>query len=333
MNTNNEIWVWIEQRNGRLMEVSLQTLGKGLELCGEINAKLSAVLIGENVEEAAEELISYGANKVYMVSDEKLKFYESNAYTRIISELIEQHKPEIMLLGATSIGMDLAPAIAAKVNTGLTAHCSGLNIETIDDKPLLVASVPGFSGGMIVKIICPEKRPQMATLSSGIAEKPEKDETRQGEILKTEYKPTEEDLKIRTIEMVEKQPSCKPVEGAAIVVSGGKGMKQDGVKLVTELAEALDAAVGGTRPACDAEWVSRDNLIGSSGVTISPKLLISIAASGAPHYTSGFLKSKYILAIDKNPEAPIFNVCDLGIQADLNEIIPPLLEEIKAIKK
>ncbi|MCM1567003.1 MAG: electron transfer flavoprotein subunit alpha/FixB family protein [Dehalobacter sp.] len=332
MNTNNEIWVWAEQRNGKLMDVSLQTLGKGLELSKVTSGKLSAVLIGDSVGDLAKELVSYGAEAVYMVSDPQLKYYQSNAYTRIISELITQYKPGIMLFGANITGMDLAPAIAARVRTGLTAHCSDLSIDNIDGKLQLVASIPGFSGGMIVKITWDEKRPWMATLSSGAAEKPDKDESRQGVIVEVDYKATEEDLRIQTIEMVEKQPSAMPVEGAAIVVSGGKGIKSnEEVKLVKKLAEILNAAVGGTRPARDAQWISEDNLIGSSGKTVSPKLFISIGASGAAHYTCGFLKSKYIIAINKDPKAPIFDVCDLGIQADLSEILPSLIEELKPV--
>lgn len=330
MSTNSEVWVWAEQRNGKLMDVSLQTLGKALELSQDINGRVAAVLIGDDAGALAEELVSYGAEKVYLVADAQLKNYQSNAYTRIISELIEQYQPEMMLFGANIIGMDLAPAVAARVRTGLTAHCSDLKMETIDGKSQLVATIPGFSGGMIVKISWDEKRPCMATLSSGAAEKPEPDQSRQGGIITVDYQATEEDLKIQTIEMVEKQPAATPVEGAAIVVSGGKGVKsEDDVKLIQELADVLGAAVGGTRPARDAQWVVEDNLIGSSGKTVSPKLFISIGASGAAHYSCGFQKAKYVIAIDKDPKAPIFEVCDLGIQADLNEIVPALIEALK----
>lgn len=312
------------------MDVSLQTLGKALELSQDINGRVVAVLIGEDAGPLAEELVSYGAEKVYLVTDAQLKNYQSNAYTRIISELIEQYQPEMMLFGANVIGMDLAPAVAARVRTGLTAHCSDLHMETIDGKSQLVATIPGFSGGMIVKISWDEKRPCMATLSSGAAEKPEPDQSRQGEIITVDYQATEDDLKIQTIEMVEKQPAATPVEGAAIVVSGGKGVKsEDEVKLIQELAKVLGAAVGGTRPARDAQWVVEDNLIGSSGKTVSPKLFISIGASGAAHYSCGFQKAKYVIAIDKDPQAPIFEACDLGIQADLNEIVPALIEALK----
>ena len=330
MSTNSEVWVWAEQRNGKLMDVSLQTLGKALELSQDINGRVAAVLIGDDAGALAEELVSYGAEKVYLVADAQLKNYQSNAYTRIISELIEQYQPEMMLFGANIIGMDLAPAVAARVRTGLTAHCSDLKMETIDGKSQLVATIPGFSGGMIVKISWDEKRPCMATLSSGAAEKPEPDQSRQGEIITVDYQATEEDLKIQTMEMVEKQPAATPVEGAAIVVSGGKGIKsEDDVKLIQELADVLGAAVGGTRPARDAQWVVEDNLIGSSGKTVSPKLFISIGANGAAHYSCGFQKAKYVIAIDKDPQAPIFEVCDLGIQADLNEIVPALIEALK----
>lgn len=331
MDKNNEVWIWVEQRNEKIMEVSLQVLGKGLELSKELNRKLSAIVIGDNIEGFAKEVISYGADKVYTISDPQLKYYESSAYTRMISELVEEHKPEIMLFGASSIGMDLASAVAARTNTGLTAHCNELYINTIDGKQQLVTTVPGFSGGMIVKIICPEKRPQMATVSAGVAEKPEKDETRQGDIIKVAYKATEGDLKIRTIEIVEGEPTCMLVEDSKVVISGGKGMKTEGVRLVEELAQILGAAIGGTRPVIDAGWVPEDNLIGSSGKTISPKLFFSIGAHGASHYTSGFGKAECVLAIDKDPKSPIFDSCDLGIVADLNEILPYLIEELRAI--
>ncbi len=330
MSNNSNIWVWIEQRNGKLMDVSLQTLGKGIELAKYLAGKVAAVLIGDNVEGLAKEIISYGADNVYLVSDPGLKLYQSRAYTRIISELITRHKPDIMLMGASNIGIDLAPAVAARVETGLTAHCSDLQIEIIDNKPQLVATIPGFSGGMIVKIVWNENKPWMATVSSGVAEKPDFDENRQGAVVKVDYEAKDEDLQIQTVEMVEREPASMPVEGAAIVVSGGKGIKtNEEFKLVKDLAEVLGAALGGTRPARDAEWITADNLIGSSGKTISPKLFISIGASGAAHYTCGFMKAKYIIAIDKDPSAPIFDMCDLGIQAELNEIVPCLIEQLK----
>ena len=330
MSNNNNIWVWIEQRNGKLMDVSLQTLGKGIELAENLAGKVAAVLIGDNVENLAKEIIGYGADNVYLVSDTSLKLYQSRAYTRIISELIALHKPDIMLMGASNIGVDLAPAVAARVKTGLTAHCSDLQIETIDGKQQLVATIPGFSGGMIVKIAWNDIKPWMATVSSGVAEKPGFDENKQGSVIKVDYEAMDEDLQIQTVEMIEKEPASMPVEGAAVVVSAGKGVKsKEEFKLIQDLAEALGAAVGGTRPARDAEWVTNDNLIGSSGKTISPKLFISIGASGAAHYTTGFMKAKYIIALDKDSSAPIFDMCDLGIQADLNEILPRLLEQLK----
>ncbi len=330
MNPHSEVWIWAEQRDGRLMGVSLELLGKGLELAKEIDGRVAAVLIGDNVEVLAKELIAYGAGKVYLISDPQLKLYQNDAYARIITELIERYKPEIILLGATTIGMDLAPRIAAKAKTGLTAHCSDLYIERIDSKPQLVTTVPGFGGGIMVKIACPEKRPQMATVRSGVMERPSKDEARRGEIVRVEAKVKEEDLRARTVEMVEEQPSGIPLEGANIVVAGGWGLQAaGGFKPIQELANVLGAAVGGTRPAVDAGWIPEEYMLGSSGKTISPKLLISIGASGAMHFTTGFLKSKSILAINIDPGTPIFEVCDIGIVGDLREIVPCLIKEFK----
>ena len=335
MNTDGEVWIWAEQRNGKLMEVSLEVLGKGLELANKTGVGLAAILIGNNnIEAMAKELIAYGANKVYLISDPQLEFYQNNAYVRLISELIEQYKPEIMLLGATVIGTDLAPTIAARVKTGLTAHCSDLCIENIDNKPQLITTVPGFGGGIMVRIACLEKRPQMATVGPGVMKKADKDETRQGEIVRVEAQVGEEDLKARTVEMVERQPAGMPVESASIVVAGGRGLKAaGGFKPLQELAEMLGAAIGGTRPARDAGWISEENLIGSSGKTVRPKLFVSIGASGAMHFSSGFSRAKSVLAINNDSQAPIFEVCDLGIVADLNEIVPCLIKELKKTKQ
>lgn len=331
--TNNEIWVWIEERNKKIMGISLEALGKAIELKKGNGCKVASIIIGENVDELAKDCISYGSDKVYQVSDPKLKHYNSGLFTRIIYDLAKDNIPNILLLGANSIGMDLAPTVAVKFETGLTAHCSDLYYEKTNGEKQLIATVPGYSGGMVVKIVCPEKRPEMITVSAGVGEKPTMDPDRQGEIIKVDFKPEEKDDRITTIEMVEKEPLSMPVEGAVIVVTGGRGMKEtEGVELVRELCDSLGAAMGGTRPAIENGWVEQENLIGASGKTVSPKLFISIGANGATHYTAGFDKADYVLAIDNNPKAPIFQVCDLGIVDDLYKIVPPLIEEINKNK-
>lgn len=330
MESHGEVWVWAEQRNGRLMGVSLELLNKGSELAAESATELAAVLIGDKTKELEDELVAYGASKIYSVTDERLGLYQSDVYANIIANLINQYKPEIMLMGATNIGMDLAPRVAAKVDTGLTAHCVDLYTSKTGNKPQLLASVPGFGGNLMVEIVCPEKRPQMFTVRPGVVEKPGKVEGRQGQIIRVKANINDADFKARTIEMVEEKPAGKPLEEADIVVAGGWGLQSTGgFKLVEELANTLGGAVGGTRPAVDKGWIPEERMLGSSGKTISPKLFISIGASGAMHFSTGFLKSKVILAIDKNPKAPIFEVCDLGIVGDLGKIVPHLIRELK----
>lgn len=327
---NNDIWIWAEQRNGRLMDVSLQILGKARELAEEMGGKAVAVLLGNDIDSLAEELIAYGAEEVYLISDPQLTHYQSDAYTRLISELVERAKPEIMLLGATAIGMDLAPSVAARVKTGLTAHCSNLYIDKIEGEPKLIASVPGYGGGMIVNISCPKRIPQMATVSSGVAEKPSRSEGRKGEIIRVNVELREADFRAKTIEMFEEEPEGIPIDKADIVVSGGYGMKSaGGFESLKEIADLLGAAVGGTRRAVEEGWMKEDRMIGVSGKIISPKLLISFGASGANHWTAGFIGANKVLAIDSDPDAPVFDVCDIGIVDDLNEVIPIMINKIK----
>lgn len=325
-----EVWVWAEQRNGRLLGVSLELLGKGRELAEKLGVGLAAVLLGDRVEGLAKELIAYGAGKVYLLEDSHLKLYQGDLYTRAISELVKRHKPEILLMGATAIGMELAPSVAARVDTGLTAHCVGLTIEPVKDKPLMVAAIPGFGGKIMVKIACPEKRPQMVTVKAGMMEKPGRDEARQGQIIREKFDLRPEDMKARTLEMVEEKPVGVPVEEADTVVSVGWGVQSaPNLKLAKEMATVLRAGWAGTRPAVDKGWVPEEDMIGQSGKLVSPKLFISLGASGAMAYAVGFLKSKVVLAVDKNPGAPVFEMCDIGIVGDLSKLLPLLLEEFK----
>lgn len=330
MKRGNPVWVWTEQRNNRLMEVGIELLGKGLELSERLNVKLETILIGDQTRELADELIAFGADTVYTVEDARLQAYQSDVYPNIVADLIKKHSPEILLIGATNIGMDLAPRVAAKLKTGLTAHCVDLYIDEDGGVPYLAHIVPGWGGNLMVKIVCPEKRPQMATVRPGVLEKPVRDEERKGEIVKITPDIKDGDFRVRTIEMVEEKASGIPIEEADIVVAGGWGLYAvGGFKPIEELAEVLGAAVGGTRPAVDKGWIPDDQMIGQSGKTISPKLFISVGASGAMHFTTGFLRSKVIMAIDQNPDAPIFEVSDIGIVGDLREILPCLIEELK----
>ena len=330
MSTHHEVWIWAEQRNGRLLDVSLEILGKAIELAEEIDGSTAAVLVGNEVDKLAEDLLTYGAGKVYLFSDPLLANYQSDAYTRLISELVMENQPEIMLLGATTIGMDLAPSIAARVKTGLTAHSCSLEIDKTGDRPQLIAAVPGWGGGMIVNIICPDHSPQMATVSPGVAEKPGRSDNPKGQIIPMKVELTDDDFRVRTIEMVEDLPEGLQIDEAEIVVSGGYGMKSiGGLNPLKELADALGGALGGTRPALDEGWIRESSLIGVSGKIISPKLLLTVGASGANHYTAGFTKAGKVVAVNSDPNAPIFNVCDIGIIGDVAEVLPIMLDKLK----
>jgi electron transfer flavoprotein alpha subunit len=325
---SKEIWVWAEQRQGTLMPVSLELLGKGQDLSGKLGGKVAAVLIGGEVKGLASELLEHGCDKVYIAEDPALSLYQSGLYGNLLARYIEESKPEIVLWGATSVGGELAAWVAAKLRTGLTAHCIDLYIDEIEGKLQLVQVVPGWGGNLGLKIVC-DTRPQMATVKPGVMAEPPRRKA-EGEIvaLATEIKGS--DLRAETTEIVEEELEERPVEEAKIVVAGGWGLNSLGsFELVGELAKVLGGAVGGTRPALDKGWITESRLIGQSGKTVSPDLFISLGASGAAQFTTGFEKAKVILAVEQNPQAPIFETADIGIVGDLRNVLPLLIQELK----
>jgi electron transfer flavoprotein alpha subunit len=332
MTRSKEVWIWAEERNGRLMSISLEMLGKAMELAEEIGGSSAAALVGHEIEEGTQELISYGVDKVYAITDPRLNLYQSGAYARAIGDLVEEHRPEIMLLGGTNVGMELAPSVAARVGTGLTAHCCDLRIEEWGGEPKLIASVPGFGGGICVEIVCPEQVPQMVTLGVGVAEAPAKREDASGEIIRIEPQLDDVDFRARTIEMVENPPAGLPLEKAEVVVSAGYGMKaMGGIAALDELTECLEkAAIGGTKRALDEGWIAESDLIGVSGKTITPKVLLSFGASGASHWAAGFTGAEVVVAVNKKDDVPIFDICDYGIVADVCDVIPCFLGELRS---
>jgi electron transfer flavoprotein alpha subunit len=330
MSTAPEVWVWSEQRRGKLMDVSLELLGKGRELAEKLGADLAAVMLGDGVEGLAGELLHYGANKVYLLEHPALRLYEGNLYAKILADIAKSHEPKILLVGATTLGRELSAAVAARLGTGLIAHCIDLHI---DKESRLVQVVPGQTENTLVEYSC-LRSPQMATVRPGVFPRPERNQVVTGQIVKLVFKTESQDAKARTVELFEEEPSKMQLEGAGVVVAGGWGLYSvGGFEAIKELAEILGAVIGGTRPAADKGWVSQESMIGQSGKTVSPKLFISIGASGAMHFTTGFLRSKVILAIDQNPKAPIFEVADIGIIGDLRTILPLLSEELKKVNK
>jgi electron transfer flavoprotein alpha subunit len=325
-----KILVWAEQRDGRLAGVALEILKKALDLAVILEGQVAAVVIGKECRKYAAELIAHGAERIFVVEDPRLGLYQADVYTKILCRLIGEIHPDVVLMGGTSIGADLAPAVAARLGTGLTAHCTDLHIEAFEGRDQLVMVVPGWRGNMMVKIVCPEKKPVMATIRPGVMEKGIPDPLRKGEIVPVIPEIAEEDFQARTLESI-RESEESALEGAKIIVSGGFGFYEaGGIALLDQLARALGGVTAGSRPACDAGWIPESRMIGQSGRTVSPDLFISIGASGAPHYTTGFTKSKLVVAIDKNPKAPVFDIADIGVVGDLKEIIPAIVEELEA---
>jgi electron transfer flavoprotein alpha subunit len=328
-----ETWIYAEQRRGKLARVSLELLSKGAELSGKLGSGLVCVLVGSGVDHLAPELVSHGADKVYVIDDPRLEHYQNQAYAAVIADLIKEHRPEIFLLGATAVGEDLAPCVAAKVGTGLTAHCIDLRMEDRDGVATLHQTVPGWGGGKRVDIICPELRPQMATVKPGVFVVPQAKKETKGQIVRISAQLDDGLFRARTVEVTEESEGDLPIEEAEVVVAAGWGVNALGsMDLVRELAEVLEGAVAGTRPLLDKGWITSDCMIGQSGKVIGPNLLVSLGASGAMHFSTGFERAKFVLAVDQNPLAPIFQSADVGIVGDLREVLPPLILELRKLK-
>lgn len=329
---NYDIWVFCESRKGQLNRVSAEILGKAVDLNKSLNAKVAAVIIGDKVDLLSSKAAAYGADKVYTVNNSKLKYYENEAYAYIMADLIKKYSPDIVLFGSTEIGDDLAPRTAAKLGTGLTSHCVDLRIEESQGSPLLFQTVPAWGGSKRIDIICPFARPQMATVKSGVFDMPAE---RNGsyEEIHHEVALPKELFRSRVVEEID-DPSCEEsFDNADVVVAAGWGVCAAGViEKAKELNEIVRGTMGATRPVTDKNIMPENRMIGQSGKIVNPKLFISLGASGATHFTTGFEKSQYIIAINKDPRAAIFDVCDIGLVGDLNKILPLLTDEIKKIR-
>lgn len=326
------IMIWAEHREGALLPVVPEILGKALELAGGDTARVSALLIGNRCRLLADELIFLGAGMVHLVEDERLALYQSGAYAEICARIVAAAAPEIVIVGGTALGMDLAPRVAAKLRTGLTAHCVDLAIEGDDtgNGTRLAALVPGWGENALLKIACPERRPQMVTVRPGVFEPARPDPARTGEVVAVAADPGAEAFRARTVAFIPEGAAATPLAGAEIVVAGGYGFHgAGGFALLERLARALGGETAGTRAACDQGWLPAERMLGQSGSTISPRLLISIGASGAMHYTTGFRKAHIVVAVDRNSRAPIFRCADFGVVADLRTFVPALIDALE----
>ncbi|UCE73517.1 MAG: FAD-binding protein [Methanomassiliicoccales archaeon] len=325
-----DVWVFAEQRGGELKRVAYQLTGGGRALADALGQQLCAMLLGNDVKKLAQELIAYGADKVYVAEDEKLNNYQTDAYASVICNMIKELKPNIVIYGATHIGRDLAPRIAQRLDLGLTADCTELTIDP--EEQILLQTRPAFGGNIMATIITPGTRPQMATVRPGIMKELEKDEKRKGEIVDFPVKLSDAEIKTKILEIVKEAKKRVNLEEANIIVSGGRGVgSKEGFNIIRELARALKGEVGGSRVAVEKGWIEQDHQVGQTGKTVRPRLYIACGISGSIQHRAGMQNSEIIVAVNKDPDATIFKIAHYGIVGDLHEVVPLLVEEFKKI--
>lgn len=323
----NGIWVFAEQRGGELHEVGLELLGKARELADQAGKVVTAVLLGHDIRPFSRLLLDHGADSVLVGDDPRLKTYRLIPYTMVMTSLVHAYDPEILLMGATYMGVELAPRVAARVQTGLSAHCIDLRL---DEKGQLLQVVPGWGGGVIATISCPDHRPQMATIMPGIMKALSATE-REGQVKEIEIDLPEEGLGPEVLEVKREKPDQLPLEKAEVVVAGGWGIgSREDWRLIESLAELLGGAVGATRPPVDEGWAEEGQMIGQSGKTVRPTLYIGVGISGVMHHVVGMDQSKHVISINSNPDAEIFDTSDVIVVKDFRKVVPKLIEEIRA---
>ena len=324
------VWVIAEHYKKIVHKVAFQLLGKGRELANILDSKLTFVILGCNFDEHIEDFSEYGMDEIIYIKSPLLKDYYSDLYVKVISELVKEHKPEIILIGATPTGRDFAPRVAKRLHAGLTADCTGLDINP--DTKNLLQTRPTFGGNIMATIRTPFSRPQMATVRPGIFKAPIK--IKKEVLVKViDYNFTEEDSVSKIIKVINTSKTPVNLEDAKIIVAGGRGVgSKENFKLIEDLANVLGAELGGSRITIELNWLTPDRQIGQTGVTVSPKLYIACGISGAIQHIVGMENSHTIVAINKDPDAPIFNFAHYGIVGNLHEIIPILIEELKSMK-
>ena len=344
------IWVFAEQRHGKLMNVALELIGEGYRLAKEISedTQVCAVLVGNNIDHLADECFEYGAEKVYMIQDPLLENFTTDAYTKVMKQAIDEYKPEIVLYGATHIGRDLAPRIAARCNTGLTADCTRLDVKvssyieyakkntTLDTSSLdpndpstgIKQTRPAFGGNLMATIICPRTRPQMSTVRPGVMQKRERVEGAKGEVVNVVPEIAAEDIRVKVLDIVKHAKEMVSLTDAEIICSGGRGLGDaSGFELIKEFADKVGGVVGSSRACVDAGWIDHSHQVGQTGTTVKPKIYFACGISGAIQHLAGMQTSDIIVAINKDADAPIFEVADYGIVGDLYKVIPEIIAE------
>jgi electron transfer flavoprotein alpha subunit len=323
------VWTFAEQREGKLASVALELLGEGRKLADERKTELCAVLFGAG-EPEARELIHWGADKVYHIADPALDKFNDEPYSKLLIRLIRQHKPEIVLAGATAIGRSFIPRVAGKLKTGLTADCTALEIDKESGNLLQIR--PAFGGNIMATILCPNYRPQIATVRPRVMKKGAYDPDRKGEIIAVAAAGITSRTKV--LEVVQESSECMVnLQDAEIIISGGRGLgNEKGFELVRELAGLMGGAVGASRGAVDEGWIPYRHQVGQTGKTVCPKIYVACGISGAVQHLVGMQSSDIIIAINKNPESPIFNVATYGIVGDVYEVLPMMIKKLKEAK-
>lgn len=326
------VWVFIEQKKGKVQSISYELLGKAHELAKKLGTEVGAVLIGNDLADQAEEVIWHGADTVYLVEAPELANFQDEPYTTILVELIRKHKPEIVLCGASAIGRSLISRVAITVNAGLTADCTGLDIDP--QKKILLQTRPAFGGNIMATIISPNHRPQMATVRHKVMQPMAPDKHRKGKIIKEKFPAASCVSRTRLLDIVEEVESLVNITEADIIVSGGRGMGgPEHFKLLEELAHVLGGAVGSSRAAVDSGWMPYSHQVGQTGRTVAPKIYFACGISGQIQHLVGMQSSKIIVAINKDPDAPIFKVATYGIVGDVFQVVPALTRKFKEVLK
>ncbi len=336
VNRKGEVWVFAEQHQGKLEDTPLELISKARHLANILGVKLAAVLLGSNLGEIGKKLIQYGVDKVYVVENQLLEHFQTNSYAKAICQLIEKHKPQIVLYGATMSGRDLAPRIASEIKAGLTADCTDLQIGDHTEagngklhKNLLFQVRPAFGGNIIATIINYDRWPQMATVREGVMPMPEPDVTRQGQIIKEQAQLSAADLPL-TILDEHKRAKKVDLKAARVIVAGGAGVgSKDNFKLIWDLANVLGAVPAATRAAVDLGFIDHDHQVGQTGTTVRPSLYVAVGISGAIQHQAGMSDSQKIIAINNDPDAPIFQIAHYKVLGDLNDTVPMMIKALK----
>ena len=334
------VFIFAQQVDNTLSSIAFELIGKGKELAKDLGTDVTAVLVGSGVKALADELGEYGADRVIVVDDPKLEVYRTEPYAQALAGVINEFKPEIMLVGATAIGRDLGPTVSARVATGLTADCTSLEIGDFPIEPKegveqkhnqLLMTRPAFGGNTIATIACPDNRPQMATVRPGVMQKLPKEAGRKAEVVEFKADLTENNKYVEVLNVVKSVAETVDIMDAKILVSGGRGVgSAENFKLLEDLAAAIGGTVSCSRAVVDNGWKPKDLQVGQTGKTVRPNVYFAIGISGAIQHTAGMEESDIIIAINKDETAPIFEVADYGIVGDLNKIVPMLTEALKA---